>query len=96
MGGGCSIPDGLLNRKKMTGRKQSEMKSKNDYINENVPYLFSNNLFMMARKKSSRFITNKFTSNLKIFALLLMMRNITLVVKFDEKYVHPPTIHVPS
>jgi hypothetical protein len=37
----------------------------------------------MARKKSSRFITNKFTSNLKIFALLLMMRNITLVVKFD-------------
>ncbi len=40
---------------------------------------------MLARKKSSRFIKYKFTSNLKIFALLLLM---TLVVKFGEKYVH--------
>ncbi len=30
----------------------------------------------------------KFPSNLKILALLLMMRKITLEVKFDEKYVH--------
>ncbi len=44
-------------------------------------------MFTMARKKSSRFINNKFPSNLKIFALLLMMRKITLVAKFDEKYV---------
>jgi hypothetical protein len=43
---------------------------------------------MLAQKKSSRFINNKFTSNLKIFALLLVMRKITLVVKFEEKYVH--------
>ncbi len=43
---------------------------------------------MLVRKKSSRFIYNKFTSNLKILALLLMMRKITLEVKFDEKYVH--------
>jgi hypothetical protein len=43
---------------------------------------------MLARKKSSRFIYNKFTSNLKILALLLMMWKITLEVKFDEKYVH--------
>jgi hypothetical protein len=43
---------------------------------------------MLARKKSSRFICNKFTSNLKILALLLMMRKITLEVKFDEKFVH--------
>jgi hypothetical protein len=43
---------------------------------------------MLARKKSSCFIYNKFTSNLKILALLLMMRKITLEVKFDEKYVH--------
>ncbi len=46
----------------------------------------------MERKKSSRFITNKFTSNLRIFALLLMMRNITLVEKFDEKCVDGLTI----
>jgi hypothetical protein len=31
---------------------------------------------------------NKFTLNLKIFALFLMMRKITLVVKFDKKYEH--------
>jgi hypothetical protein len=43
---------------------------------------------MLARKKSSRFIYNKFTSNLKILALLFMMRKITLEVKFVEKYVH--------
>ncbi len=45
---------------------------------------------MLARKKSSRFIFNKFTSNLKILqvALLLMMRKITLEVKFDEMYVY--------
>ncbi len=43
---------------------------------------------MLARKKSSHFINNKFTSNLKILALLLMMRKIALVVKFSEKYVH--------
>ena len=30
----------------------------------------------------------KFPSNLKILALLLMMRKITLEVKFDEKYVY--------
>ncbi len=47
---------------------------------------------MLARKKSSRFIKNKFMSNLKIFALLLLMRKITLVVKFDEKYVDGPII----
>jgi hypothetical protein len=46
----------------------------------------------MELEKSSRFITNKFTSNLRIYALLLMMRNITLVEKFDEKCVHGPTI----
>ncbi len=46
----------------------------------------------MERKKSSRFITNKFTSNLRIFALLLMMQNITLGEKFDEKCVHGSTI----
>jgi hypothetical protein len=40
------------------------------------------------RKKSVRFIYNKFTLNLKILALLLMMRKITLVVKFYKKYVH--------
>jgi hypothetical protein len=39
---------------------------------------------MLAWKKSSRFIYNKFTSNLKILALLLMMQKITLEVKFDE------------
>ncbi len=44
-------------------------------------------MFMLARKKSSRFIYNKFTSNLKILALLSMMRKITLEVKFDEKCV---------
>jgi hypothetical protein len=43
---------------------------------------------MLGRKNSSHFINNKFTSNLKFFTLLLMMRKITLVVKFDEKYVH--------
>jgi hypothetical protein len=43
---------------------------------------------MLGRKKSSRCISNKFTSNLKIVALLLMMQKITLEVKFDEKYVH--------
>jgi hypothetical protein len=43
-------------------------------------------------EKSLRFISNKFMSNLKIFALLLMMRKITLVVKFDENYVHFPII----
>jgi hypothetical protein len=42
----------------------------------------------LARKKSLRFIYIKFPSNLKILALLLMMRKITLEVKFDEKYVH--------
>ncbi len=42
---------------------------------------------MLAPKKPSRF-NNKFPWNLKILALLLMMRKITLVVKFDEKYVH--------
>ncbi len=47
---------------------------------------------MLARKKSSRFIYNKFTSNLKILALLLMVRKITLEVKFDEKYVDFPEI----
>jgi hypothetical protein len=41
-----------------------------------------------AEKKSSRFICNKFTSNLKILALLLMTRKFTLVVKIDKKYVH--------
>jgi hypothetical protein len=46
---------------------------------------------MLARKKSSHF-NNKFTSNLKIFVLLLMMRKITQVVKFDKKYVHGPII----
>jgi hypothetical protein len=39
---------------------------------------------MLARKKSSRFINNNFTSNMKILALLLMMLKVTLVVKFDE------------
>jgi hypothetical protein len=39
-------------------------------------------LFTLAREKSSCFINKKFTSSLKIFALLLMMREITLVVKF--------------
>ncbi len=43
---------------------------------------------MMAQKKSSRCINNKFTSNLKILALLLMKRKIMREVKFDEKYVH--------
>ncbi len=42
---------------------------------------------MLEQKKSSHFINNKFTSNLKILALLFMMRKIALVVKFDEKYV---------
>ncbi len=42
---------------------------------------------MLARKKSVRFIFIKFPSNLKILALLLMMRKITLEVKFYEKYV---------
>ncbi len=42
---------------------------------------------MLARKKSSRFICNKFTSNFNILALLVMMRKITLEVQFDEKYV---------
>ncbi len=37
---------------------------------------------------TSRFIIDKFMSNLKILALLLMMRKITLEVKFDEKHVH--------
>jgi hypothetical protein len=36
----------------------------------------------LARKKSSRRIKNKFTGNLNIFAFHLMMRKITLVVKF--------------
>jgi hypothetical protein len=39
-------------------------------------------------EKSLRFINDKFTSNLKIFAVLLMMRKITLEVKFDEMFVH--------
>jgi hypothetical protein len=43
---------------------------------------------MLARKQSSRFLCNKFTSNLNILALLVMMRKITLEVQFDEKYVH--------
>ncbi len=43
---------------------------------------------MLARKKSSRCISNKFMPNLKILALLLMMQKITLEVKFDGKYVH--------
>ncbi len=43
---------------------------------------------MLAWKKSLRFIYIKFPSNLKILALLFMMRNITQEVKFDEKYVH--------
>ncbi len=38
---------------------------------------------MLVRKKSSRFIKNKFMSNLKIFTLLLLMRKITLVVKYE-------------
>ncbi len=42
---------------------------------------------MLARKKSLCFIYIKFPSNLKILALLLMMRKITLEVKFDEKDV---------
>jgi hypothetical protein len=46
---------------------------------------------MLAQKKSSH-INNKFMSNLKIFALLLMMRKITQVVKFEKKYVHGPII----
>jgi hypothetical protein len=37
-------------------------------------------------------MNDKFTSNLKIFALLLMMRKITLEVKFDEKHVYHPII----
>ncbi len=47
---------------------------------------------MLAQTKSSRFIKNKFTSNLNIFALLLLMRKITLVVKYDKKYVHDSII----
>jgi hypothetical protein len=39
-----------------------------------------------AEKKSLRFINNKFTLNMKIGALLLMMRKITISVKFGEKY----------
>ncbi len=30
----------------------------------------------------------KFTSNMKILALLLVMQNIRLLVNFDEKYLH--------
>ena len=48
---------------------------------------------MLARKKSSRFIYNKFTSNLKILALLLMMWKITLEVKFDEKFPYKEKVH---
>jgi|688.fasta_scaffold2309286_1 hypothetical protein len=43
---------------------------------------------MLARKKLSSFINNKFPLNSKILALLLMVQKITQVVKFDEKYVH--------
>jgi hypothetical protein len=39
-------------------------------------------------EKSSRFIINKFALNLTILALLLMTRKFTLVLKFDQKYVH--------
>jgi hypothetical protein len=34
-----------------------------------------------------------FTSNLKIFAFLLMMRKITLMAKSDEKYVYESIIY---
>jgi hypothetical protein len=44
---------------------------------------------MLARKKSSRFVNNKFTLNWKIFALLLRMRKITLVVKTKSMYILP-------
>ncbi len=40
---------------------------------------------MLARKKLSHFINNKFRLNLKIGALLLMTRNIRLSLKFGEK-----------
>jgi hypothetical protein len=39
----------------------------------------------VGEKISSRFTSNKFTSNSKILALLLMVRKNTLVVKFDKK-----------
>jgi hypothetical protein len=42
----------------------------------------------VGEKISSRFTSNKFTSNSKILALLLMVRKNTLVVKFDKKNVH--------
>jgi hypothetical protein len=40
---------------------------------------------MLARKKLSHYINNKFRLNLKIGALLLMTRKIRLSVKFGEK-----------
>ncbi len=47
-------------------------------------------------KKSSHFINNKFTLNLKILALLLMIQKIRLVVKFDKKYAHGFLILTPN
>ncbi len=42
---------------------------------------------MLAGKKSSSYIYNKFTLNLKIGALLLIMSKIRLLVKYGEMYI---------
>jgi hypothetical protein len=41
---------------------------------------------MLARKKSLRFINNKFTLNQRILALLSLMRKITQIQKNGKKY----------
>jgi hypothetical protein len=42
---------------------------------------------MLARKKSSRYITNKFTLNQKVLALLSLMRKIMQLQKNGKKYL---------
>ncbi len=42
---------------------------------------------MLAQKKSSRFICNKFTSNFKISFTFNDVEDYAMM-KFDEKYVH--------
>ncbi len=43
---------------------------------------------MLARKKSLRFINNKFTLNQRILALLSLKRKITQIQKNGKKYLY--------
>jgi hypothetical protein len=43
---------------------------------------------MLARKKSLRYINNKFTLNQKVLALLSLMRKITQLQKNGKKYLY--------